>query len=150
MIHSTRAVVHSMIAPHAQLARVPVDDARTVEELGLEPLDLIVIVLQLEALGELRCEPALERLGDVRTVGAFVALVDAWRTRSTIAAAHECRDECGQARQGRAPERAADPPRDTERPPARGRGARVYDRSALGPGRPAAGPTDNRPEGGAR
>jgi acyl carrier protein len=73
-----------MIATHAQIAVPLVDDAQTLDELGLDPLDLILIVVQLGTMEELQGDFPFAELDRALTVGDLVRLVDAWRARASV------------------------------------------------------------------
>jgi len=79
---SSRSVVHRLVAAHADIGARLVDDEQTLERLGLDPLDLILIVVQVASLEESTREFPLDALDSARTVGDLVALVDAWRARA--------------------------------------------------------------------
>jgi acyl carrier protein len=55
-----------------------IEDAQILDELGLDPLDLVLFVLQLEELAGGDDEFPLLGLDRAKTVGDLVALVDVW------------------------------------------------------------------------
>ena len=76
---------------HAALAhylRVPIeaiaDDQRLHTDLGLDPLDLVTIVLRLEDLEPWHGEFPVTRLEDVVTVSDLALLHESWCDRDTI------------------------------------------------------------------
>ena len=81
---TSRFLVHQLVARHAAIAAVLVEDEQSFDELWLDPLDVILIVVQLESMDELRREVPIDALEHVQTVGALVELVDAWRKHKDV------------------------------------------------------------------
>ena len=79
MTTSSRAMVHYFVARHAGIVGRALLDRETFDELGLDSLDLVLIVVQLQTIAALRDDVALQDLEHVRDIGELVALVDVWR-----------------------------------------------------------------------
>jgi acyl carrier protein len=77
-------MVHYFVARHAGIVGRVVLDEQTFDELGLDALDLVLIVIQLQALAALSDDVPLQDLEHVGDVGALVALIDAWRGVRTL------------------------------------------------------------------
>jgi acyl carrier protein len=72
------ALVHDLLASHLQVETESVENADSLSELGLDPLDLVIVVLKMEQLCGGDSFFPLVALADARTVGDFVALADRW------------------------------------------------------------------------
>ncbi len=81
----TQALVHSLVASQLRIDDVTIDDANRLEELGLDPLNLVLVVLRLEDLDGRGGSFPLIQLDLVETIGDLVALVDLWLHRDTTA-----------------------------------------------------------------
>ncbi|MDP9002019.1 MAG: phosphopantetheine-binding protein [Myxococcota bacterium] len=88
---SSRKTVHRLVAARARISDQLVDDAHTFDELGVDPLGLLIIVVQLGTLGELQEVFPIGALERARTVGELVDLVDARPARATAASLVEGR-----------------------------------------------------------
>jgi hypothetical protein len=82
----SQALVHDLLAFHLRLDPDLIRDADDFVELDLEPLDLVLVVLRLEALCGREGDFPLVDLADARTVGDFVTLVDSWLRREAPSA----------------------------------------------------------------
>jgi acyl carrier protein len=71
-------LVHYLLASQLQIADELIEDGTSLDELGLDPLDLLFFVLRLEELTGCDAEFPHAGLDHVRTVGELVALVDLW------------------------------------------------------------------------
>jgi acyl carrier protein len=58
-----------------------IKDAHRFDEMGMDPLDLVIVVLRLEGLDPGKGEFPVAVLDGVTTVGDLVALVDLWLQR---------------------------------------------------------------------
>jgi acyl carrier protein len=82
-----RILVHRLVAAQLRLDAHRVTDDDRFEDLGLQPMDLVLIVLRLEHLDRGQGDFPLAALEHARTVGDLVLLVDVWMQRDTIPAA---------------------------------------------------------------
>jgi acyl carrier protein len=80
----SQALVYGLLASHLQIDAEWIVDADRFVELGLDPLDLVLIVLRIEDLCGGGDFPLTE-LAHATTVGDFVALVDRWMEGDTVA-----------------------------------------------------------------
>src|SRR5882672_12916638 len=78
---SSRTLVHYLVARQLRVGDASIHDAQRFDELGLDPLNLVLIVLQLEDRTDKVGEFPLGALDHTRTVGQLVALVDLWLSR---------------------------------------------------------------------
>jgi acyl carrier protein len=78
----SRALVCDLLASRLEIEAESIDDADGLAELGLDPLDLVLVVLKIE---DLCGDPdfPLAELARARTVADFVALVDLWLQEDT-------------------------------------------------------------------
>lgn len=82
---SSRRLVHRLVAERADLAERQVHDAYTLDSLGLDPLDVIIIA---DRLLSVECRGGgfpLDRLDRAYTVGDLVDVVESWRTQPSDA-----------------------------------------------------------------
>ena len=79
-----QTLVHRAIASQRRIDDASVADAHTFEELGIDPLDLVLDVLRLEDLDRGQGDFPLTALADARTVGDLVLLVDLWLQQGTM------------------------------------------------------------------
>jgi acyl carrier protein len=79
----SQALVHHVLASYLQIDETSIDDRQTFDTLGLEPLDLVFVVLRLEDLDRGDGEFPLEALERAKTVGDLVLLVEIWSQRDT-------------------------------------------------------------------
>jgi acyl carrier protein len=75
---TVQARVHHLVASHLHIAEAAIEDRHTFDELGLTPLDVVLVVLRLEQLERGEGQFPVAALDDARTVGELVALVDDW------------------------------------------------------------------------
>ena len=78
MISGSQALVHHLLALQLQTSDEAIEDAQSLDDLGLDPLDLVLFVLRLEELAGADDEFPLLGLDRAETVGDLVALVDVW------------------------------------------------------------------------
>ena len=78
-----RSLVHSLIASQLHVAMAHVGDEDRFADLGLQPTDLVVIVLRLEQFDGGQGEFPLAALERAETVGDLVILVHFWLQRET-------------------------------------------------------------------
>lgn len=74
----TQPLVHHLLALRLETNDEAIEDAQSLDELGLDPLDLVLFVLRLEELAGGNDEFPLLGLDRAETVGDLVALVDVW------------------------------------------------------------------------
>jgi acyl carrier protein len=80
----SRMLVHTLLASHLQIATESIDDRDGLEDLGLDALDMVLVVLRLEDLCGGAGDFPLADLAHARTVGDVVALVDVWLQEDTM------------------------------------------------------------------
>jgi len=73
-----------MVASQLRIDDASIDDAHRLDELGLAPLNLVLVVLRLEDLDGGGGSFPLATLDRVRTVGDLVTLVGLWLRRDTM------------------------------------------------------------------
>jgi acyl carrier protein len=78
MISDSHALVHHLLALQLQTEDEAIEDAQGLDDLGLDPLDLVLFVLRLEEFAGGDDEFPLLGLDHAETVGDLVALVDLW------------------------------------------------------------------------
>jgi acyl carrier protein len=76
-IHS-QELVHHVIASHLRDDEAPIDDARSFDELGLNALDVVLVLRRIEDATGVDGEFFIDALDHTRTVGDLVELVDRW------------------------------------------------------------------------
>ena len=74
----SQALVHDLLASHLQVETESIEDTDGLVEIGLDPLDLVLVVLKMEELCGGDYAFPLAALAEARTVGELVALVDLW------------------------------------------------------------------------
>ena len=79
----SRTLVHALLASHLQVHPDLIDDDDGLEDLGLDALDLVLVVLRLEDLCGGAGDFPLAELAQARTVEHVVALVDLWLQEDT-------------------------------------------------------------------
>jgi acyl carrier protein len=73
-----RTLVHRAIASQLRIDDASIDDAQTFDELGMDPMDLVLVVLRLEQFDRGQGDFPLAALAEARTVGDLVLIVDLW------------------------------------------------------------------------
>jgi acyl carrier protein len=76
-----RTLVHHAIASQLRIDETSIEDAHTLDQLGVDPLDLVLIVLRLEQFDQGQDDFPLAALANARTVGDLVLLADLWQQR---------------------------------------------------------------------
>ena len=76
---SSQVLVHGLLAAQLRIHPAFIRDAQTMDELLLDPLDLVLVALRLEEIERTSGEFPLARLEQTTTVGELVVLVDQWR-----------------------------------------------------------------------
>jgi len=89
MTSPTQALVYRLIASQLQIEEGSIEDTYRLDELGLDPLDLLLLVLRLESFDRGAGDFPIAALGQAGTVGDLVALVQGWlggeTTQSSVA-----------------------------------------------------------------
>jgi acyl carrier protein len=80
----SQALVHNLLASHLQVDAESLEDGDTLVELGLDALDMVLVVLRLEDLCGGEGGFPLGALAHARTVGDFIALADRWLQEDTM------------------------------------------------------------------
>jgi hypothetical protein len=81
---SPQGLVHAALAPLLELGEALIKDADVLAELGLYPLDLVLVAIELEEIEPENGPFPLAALAHARTVGDLVELVEGWSQRDTI------------------------------------------------------------------
>jgi acyl carrier protein len=84
---SPEALVHRLLASRLHVDPASIDDTDRLDDLGLGPIDLVLVVLQLVRLGRRESEFPLSALEHATTVGDFVDLVELWLQSDTMPSA---------------------------------------------------------------
>jgi hypothetical protein len=71
-------LVRSLVAFQLRVTARSIEDATTFDELGMMPLDLVLVVLRLESFDRGAGDFPLAALDEAKTVGDLVALVERW------------------------------------------------------------------------
>jgi acyl carrier protein len=74
----SHALVHHLVASRLHTDDAAIDDAQRLDELGLGPLDLVLIALGLEDLDRGEGDFPIAALEHATTVGDLVTLVEQW------------------------------------------------------------------------
>jgi acyl carrier protein len=74
----SRALVHHLVATRLHVDRASIEDTQRFEELGMDLLDVLLVVLRLEHFDRGQGDFPFAALEHARTVGDLVALVDLW------------------------------------------------------------------------
>jgi acyl carrier protein len=83
MSSPSRPLVHGLVASHLRIDDRAIEDTHRFDELGLVPLDLVLVVLRLEDAAAGNDNFPVAALEHAQTVGDLVALVDVWSRRRT-------------------------------------------------------------------
>jgi hypothetical protein len=78
MSSPAHALVYRSLARQMRIEEASIDDADLLAELGLDAIDLVLVVLRLQRLDAAHGDFHVEALAEPRAVGDFVALVDVW------------------------------------------------------------------------
>src|SRR5271168_5258509 len=81
----SQAIVHALLASHLKVEEASIADPVPLEELGLDPLDLVLVVVRLEDLDRGAGDFPVAALEHTRTVGDLVTLVELWWQRQRTA-----------------------------------------------------------------
>jgi hypothetical protein len=81
---SPQAIVHQLLASRLRVDEASIRDTDTLDDLGLTPLDLVLVVLRLDRLDRGNGEFPLYALDVATTVGDLVDLVELWLQRDTM------------------------------------------------------------------
>jgi acyl carrier protein len=74
----SRTLVHHYLASRLRMDQTSIHDALNLDELGVDPLDLVLIVLRLEDAHRDAGEFPIAPLEHVTTVADLVTVVDRW------------------------------------------------------------------------
>jgi acyl carrier protein len=80
----SRTLVHQLLASQLHIDERSIDDELHFEELGIDPLDLVLVVLRLEDVHRGQGEFPIAALEGARTVDDLVLLVDIWLQPDTV------------------------------------------------------------------
>jgi acyl carrier protein len=83
----SQLLVHALIASHLKVDEAMVEDSVRLDDLGLDPLDLVLVVVRLEDLDRGAGDFPVAALEKARTVGDLVTLVELWWQRERASAA---------------------------------------------------------------
>ena len=78
----SQGIVYHLLASHLGVDEASIENAETLDALGLDPLDLVLVVIRLEDLGGEGDFP-MAALAHAMTVADLVDLVDVWLKRET-------------------------------------------------------------------
>ena len=81
---SPQALVHQLLASRLRIDDRSISDTDRFDDLGLTPLDLVLVVLRLDRLDRGDGEFPLNALDHATTVGDLVDLVELWLQRDTM------------------------------------------------------------------
>ena len=81
---SPQALVHQLVASRLHIDDASISDKDRFADLGLTPLDLVLVVLRLDRLDRGDGEFPLYALDHATTVGDLVDLVELWLQRDTM------------------------------------------------------------------
>jgi acyl carrier protein len=81
---SPQALVHQLLASRLRIDAMSIRDTDRFDDLGLDPLDLVLVVLKLDHLDRGDGEFPLFALEHASTVGDLVDLVELWLQRDTM------------------------------------------------------------------
>ncbi len=81
---SPQALVHQLLASRLRIAAASIQDTDRFDDLGLGPLDLVLVVLRLDRLDRGDGEFPLYALEHATTVGDLVDLVELWLRGDTM------------------------------------------------------------------
>ena len=78
---SPQALVHQLLASRLHIDEASIEDTDRLDDLGLTPLDLVLVVLRLDRFDRGDGEFPLYQLEHATTVGHLVDLVELWLRR---------------------------------------------------------------------
>jgi len=81
---SPQTLVHQLLASRLHIDDAAISDKDRFDDLGLTPLDLVLVVLRLDRLDRGDSEFPLYALDHATTVGDLVDLVELWLQRDTM------------------------------------------------------------------
>jgi hypothetical protein len=87
MNDDTRVLVHGLVASQLRVDEASIADDDRFEHIGLDPLDLVLVVLRLERYDYGQGEFPIAALECATTVGDLVLIVDVWLHRETATSA---------------------------------------------------------------
>jgi hypothetical protein len=84
---SSQALVHHLLASQSRIDEASLTAAHRIDQLGLGPLDLVLVGLRVEALHRGHGDFPVAALDYATTVGDLVTLVDRWLESEQVIAA---------------------------------------------------------------
>ena len=75
---NSQALIHHLVATQLRIDETSITDADGFDELGLAPLDLVLVVLRLEDFDRGEGNFPLGALEDAKTVGDLVTVLELW------------------------------------------------------------------------
>jgi acyl carrier protein len=84
MEFSPEALVHQLLASRLHIDEASIRDTDRLDDLGLTPLDLVLVVLRLDRFDRGDGEFPVYELEHATTVGHLVDLVELWLRRNTV------------------------------------------------------------------
>jgi acyl carrier protein len=80
----SQALVHHLLASRLRIDDESIEDTHSFDELGMDPLDLVLVVIRLEDFDRGGGDFPVAALDHARTVGDLVELVDVWLSRDRM------------------------------------------------------------------
>ena len=81
----SQVIVHTLLASHLKVEEASIEDPVRHDDLGLDPLDLVLVVVRLEDLDRGAGDFPVAALEHAETVGDLVTLVELWWQRERAA-----------------------------------------------------------------
>ena len=78
MASSTQSLIHHLLASRLQLDEASIKDTDQIDELGLTPLDVVLIVIRLDRLRPGDGDFPVHAPDSATTVGDLVVVVELW------------------------------------------------------------------------
>lgn len=81
----SQVIVHALLASQLKVEEASIEDPVLLEDLGLDPLDLVLVAVRLEDLDRGAGDFPVAALEHAKTVGDLVTLVELWWQRERAA-----------------------------------------------------------------
>jgi acyl carrier protein len=81
----SQVIVHALLAAQLRVDEASIVDPIRLDDLGLDPLDLVLVVVELEELDRGAGDFPVAALEHAKTVGDLVTLVELWWQRGRAA-----------------------------------------------------------------